>query len=251
MSKIYDALQIAHSARTGSAPKNDEEPAASILPTFSGPGCLLPKIYYDSEFSVLAQNILSLLAIPEKNVIQFIGSREGEGTSTLTREFAMAMARQSTKPVLLVEADNYKPCQYQAFGIEAKPSLDHLLQEGLSLDRVVTEVEKSNLFLATLSSELQSSLSGRNFFGSIDLWKPVREQFSLILLDSTPANFSAESLAISGTVDGVVLVVEAEKTRSVIARSVKEQILMYNGNLLGIVFTKRKFHIPKFLYKFL
>ena len=60
-----------------------------------------------------------------------------------------------------------------------------------------------------------------------------------------------DSLAICETVNGVVLVVEAEKTRSAVVQNVKKQILMREGNLLGIVFTKRKFHIPKFLYKFL
>jgi len=83
------------------------------------------------------------------------------------------------------------------------------------------------------------------------MWKTARDQFSLILIDSSPVNVSADSLAICATVNGVILVLEAEKTRSIVAQNVKKQILMREGNLLGIVYTKRKFHIPKFIHKFL
>jgi Mrp family chromosome partitioning ATPase len=83
------------------------------------------------------------------------------------------------------------------------------------------------------------------------MWKTAREQFSLILIDSSPATVTADSLSICETVNGVVLILEAEKTRSAVVQEVKRQILMREGNLLGIVFTKRKFYIPKFIYKFL
>jgi Mrp family chromosome partitioning ATPase len=83
------------------------------------------------------------------------------------------------------------------------------------------------------------------------MWKTARERFSLILIDSSPASVTADSLAICETVNGVVLVIEAENTRSAVVQNVKKQILMREGNLLGIVFTKRKLHIPKFIYKYL
>ena len=83
------------------------------------------------------------------------------------------------------------------------------------------------------------------------MWKTAREQFSLILIDSSPVSVSADSLVLCESVSGIVLVIEAEKTRSAVVQNVKKQILMREGNLLGIVFTKRKFHIPKCIYQFL
>jgi len=49
--------------------------------------------------------------------------------------------------------------------------------------------------------------------------------------------------------EGLVLVVEAEETRSAVAKKVRDQILMQEGNLLGMVFTKRRLYIPESLYK--
>ena len=254
MSKIYDALQIAYGEKLAAKNEPMEIPSVSV----SSPSLLqikssssIPRCYKESELMVMAQNIAALLPGPDKNVIQFIGSRKGEGTSTLVREFAMVSAQHSIKPVLLVEADLMQPCQYQAFGIEAKSPLDHVLKEGKALDGVVSQVEKSNLFLATLSSKVQSALTARTFFNPTDMWKIVREQFSLILIDSSPASVTADSMALCETVDGIVLVVEAEKTRSAVVKKVRDHILMQEGNLLGMVFTKRKMYIPEFFYKFL
>jgi protein-tyrosine kinase len=254
MSKIYDALQIAYGEKLAAEREPIDVPSVSI----SSPSLLqiksassIERFYKESELMVMAQNIAALLPSPDKNVIQFIGSRKGEGTSTLVREFALLSAQHSNKPVLLVEADLMQPCQYQAFGIEAKSPLDHVLREGKALDGVVSQVEKSNLFLATLSSKVQSSLTARTFFNPTDMWKIVREQFSLILIDSSPASITVDSLALCETVDGIVLVVEAENTRSAVAKKVRDQILMQEGNLLGMVFTKRKLYIPNILYKLL
>ncbi len=274
MSKIYDALQLAHGERLAASNEVINEVTQEVTkevrnevingvinePIISSPhppltgyrSGVLPRFYEESELLALAQNIAARLPNPDQNVIQFIGSRVGEGTSTLIREFALTAAKHSSKPVLLVEADFNKPSQNHAFAIETKPALEQVLQnEGKALEGVISQVEDSNLFLASLSSKIQRSLTDRSFFGSTDMWKAAREKFSLILIDSSPASVSADSLALCETVNGVVLVLEAEKTRSAVVQDVKKQILMREGNLLGIVFTKRKFHIPKFFYKFL
>ena len=58
-------------------------------------------------------------------------------------------------------------------------------------------------------------------------------------------------MGLVSQVDGVILVVEAEKTRWQVALNVKEKILQHGGNLLGVVFNKRQFYIPNFIYKYL
>jgi Mrp family chromosome partitioning ATPase len=71
----------------------------------------------------------------------------------------------------------------------------------------------------------------------------------LILIDSPPATISSDGLAISKKVDGVVLVLEAENTRWPIVESVKSLIERNGGNLLGMVFNKRRYYIPDSIYR--
>ena len=63
----------------------------------------------------------------------------------------------------------------------------------------------------------------------------------MIILDTPPATLFPDGLALVRQTDGVVLVVEAERTRWPIASSVKEKIIKNGGNVLGIVFNKRRF----------
>ena len=252
MSKLYKDLQTAHKERLAATNDPNQPPASSSQPASGGDHPVsIPRFHEESELQALAQNIAAHLPNPAHNVVQFIGSQAGEGTSTLIREFAWMVAENSSKPVLLVEADFHGPSHAQAFGLEAKPPLDFALKEGKALDGVISETKQSNLFLATLSSQFFRSLTERSFSHSSDIWKSARSQFSLILIDSSPVSVSADSLAICETVNGVILVVAAEKTRSAVAKNVKTQILNREGNLLGIVYTKRKFHIPKSIHKFL
>ena len=250
MSRLYEVLQ-AHRGRSAVTNEPNDQTTPPALPPLTGRAPVsIPRFHEESELHALAQNIATRLPSPDQNVIQFIGTQAGEGTSTLIREFALTLRRQSSKPILLVEADFRQPSQAQAFALKEKPSLNYAIREGKPLDGVVSKIEQSNLFLGTLSSEFFRSLTERSFFRSTDMWKALRSQFSLILIDSSPVNTSADGLAICEYVNGVVLVLAAEKTRAAVAQNVKREILRREGNLLGIVYTKRKFHIPKSMYQF-
>ena len=252
MSKIYDALQSAYKDRLEKSKIDNDQHTDSHTPPPSGSNPVtFEKFHEEAELQALAQNIATHLPNPDQNVIQFIGSQAGEGASTLIREFALMVAQNSSKPVLLVDADIKQPSHAQAFGLAPKPPLDYFLKEGKPLDGVVCMIEEANLFLATLSSNFFRSLTERSSFHSTDMWKAARNRFSLILVDSAPASASTESLALCETVNGVILVLAQDKTRAAVAQNVKKQILNREGNILGIVYTKRKFHIPKFIHKFL
>ena len=203
MSKLYKALQAHHEKQLAASHEQTRIPTTPLDPTASqNTLASIPKFHEESELLALAQNIAAHLPNPDQNVIQFIGSQAGEGTSTLIREFALTVAQHSNKPTLLVEADFKQPSQASAFGIEAKPPLDYALKEGKSLDGAISQIGKSNVFLAALSSHFFRSLTERSYFHSTDMWKAARNQFSLILIDSSPVNVSGDSLAICESVNG-------------------------------------------------
>jgi Mrp family chromosome partitioning ATPase len=82
-------------------------------------------------------------------------------------------------------------------------------------------------------------------------WEPLKKRFEFIIVDSPPVTRFPDGPAIVSQVDGVILIVEAEKTPWRVALAVKEKIIKHGGNILGIVFNKRKYYIPQFIYKYL
>ena len=85
--------------------------------------------------------------------------------------------------------------------------------------------------------------------GIKEFWEAAKEKFDLVLIDSAPASASPDGIGLSRFADGVVLVLEAEKTRKPVAENLKNRILQNGGNLLGMVFNNRRYHIPDFVYK--
>jgi len=251
MSKVYEALEHAQRESKKDLPQKDsqgfEEP--SRLPELVKIPRKGGKPGIENAMVALYHSIESLLPDTRNKVIQFLASREGEGTSTIVSQFSSACVRRLGKSVLIVDADWVDPTQHLFFDIKPESSLEQVIRAGGPIDEAFCQVGNSGLVLTLIS---QDSAAVSRIFNSPkieQLWDRLRKQFDLILIDSPPVNSSADVLAICRKVDGVVLVVEAEKTRLPVVENVKERIMKQGGNLLGIVLNKRRYYIPEVVYR--
>jgi len=60
---------------------------------------------------------------------------------------------------------------------------------------------------------------------------------------------SAEAAALAANVDGVVVVVEAGRTRRDEIQNARRTLEMARGNFLGFILNKRSYPVPEWLYK--
>ncbi len=245
MSKVYEALQHAYEDR------HEIIESIPIQRPRSQPVVLsnLRPLKMEREMVQLQQRLATLLPDPSHNILQFISCRRGEGVSTVAQEFSRVAVEKQGKSVLLVDGDSEKITQHHSFGINPKMSLQQIMSKGGDLDQAITSVINSRLFLAKLSNDRVDTAQEEIVASKRDLWIHIRKQFDIIVIDSTPFDASKESLELSAVVDGVVMVVEAEKTRSKVISYLKDEIAHCGGNLLGMVFNKQSYYIPSWLYK--
>jgi protein-tyrosine kinase len=241
MVKLYTkAIKRAARAQSLAWPFLDSEEAAQGPP-------LRPALDMEEEMIDLYTIIAALLPFPGGKLLQFIGSREGEGTSTLIREFARVACVRFNKSVFVLDLiSSLRPQPYTQ-----ERSLEVVEPERDLMDGVLDELVESR-FLVCPVSKLGGSLTrvvGSPHLGSF--FDKLRQQFDLILIDSPPVTRSAVGLALVHKMDGVLLVVEADKTRWSVARRVKNQIIQAQGNILGVILNKRRYYIPAFIYKWL
>jgi len=242
MSKIYEALEYARSKRI-----IPDRPVEVPLPkTYRAPEL---DIGLDEEMLNLYQNIATLLPDVTRPVVMFIGSHSNEGTSTVARQLAKTVSVRLGKSVLLIDLDRSRP-EFQVF-VDVAPecNLEEVIKTDSPVERSYCQVEDSSLYVMPLFQ--QSSLNPRTLDSAKNgmFWETLRDRFDMIIMDTPPATLYPDGLAMVRQVDGVILVVEAEKTRWPIALSIKEKIIKNGGNVLGIVFNKRRFYIPEWLYK--
>jgi Mrp family chromosome partitioning ATPase len=79
--------------------------------------------------------------------------------------------------------------------------------------------------------------------------KTVRKRFDYVILDAPPVPVFSEFRVLCSKVDGIVLVVKSDETRRQVALRAKKEIEAAQGNLIGVVLNKRKYYIPKWIYK--
>jgi Mrp family chromosome partitioning ATPase len=199
----------------------------------------------------LFQKIDPLFPPTKSKIIQFIGSMEGEGTSTIAREFARVAAELIGLSVLLLDGDRHKPAQNQYFRLRSDNSWVDALRQGEECGTSFHQIRDSKLFVGPLSSCANCTPEIFNVPVFEQFCRDLRKEFDLVLIDSAPLSISPDGLAIASRVDGVILVVQAEKTKWQITKQVKESIARVGGNTVGAVMNKRRFHIPNSVYKHL
>jgi hypothetical protein len=79
----------------------------------------------------------------------------------------------------------------------------------------------------------------------------LRHAFEFILIDAPAASIRSDAAVLGQVADGVVLVIEANKTRKAVALSTKRAFEAMNVRLLGTVLRNRTFPIPEALYRVL
>jgi len=245
LTKIYEALEQAQKDSKG---VEKQEPV-SVRSAFIPLAAHFAESEMEREMIRLYQNLQSLFSEGEGRILEFLGSREGEGTSTIIREFARVMATKFDKWVVLLDADRYHPAQHDYFKVEANFSWEDAVRGRGSIDRALHRIGEASLFVSPISENSDSAPQIFNAPGMDPILKELKERFDLVLIDCPPATTFPDGLAVCRKVDGVILVVEAEKTRWPVIESVKEMISHAGGKILGVVLNKRHHHIPEFIYK--
>ena len=209
------------------------------------------KLQLGQEMLGLYKMLDAMLPELSSRFIQFIGATPGEGTSTIVREFAQIAANQIGASVLLLDADRIGSNQNQYFKLQADLGWIDAIKQGVDIENALHRVGQSNLFLSPSSNAAGFTPEIFNSPVFDKLCASLRHQFDWILIDSAPFTRSPDGLAIASKVDGVVLVIEAEKTKWQVIKDLKESISRVGGTTLGVVLNKRKFYIPHYIYKYL
>jgi len=172
-------------------------------------------------------------------VLYFTAVSHGAGTSTIARELAIAAARSPWCKVALVDLN-----------VGALNPVPHGGTRGL-LD--VPEDSDDLPFRRSWFGDaevMEGVLTGEaNTLPSVDavrsLLVRLRQQFRLIVIDAPPIASARHVAAFSTTADGVILVVEAERTRGADLERARNILDRLGANVLGVVLNKRRSWVPR------
>ena len=196
----------------------------------------------------IKHNILGSTSGKNIRTLLFSSPTQGEGNSTILINFAMSLTSEGER-VLLVDSNLRNPSLHHVFNLEKENGFAELILGKVTLKDVIKETLFDNLFVITCGMD---HFSPSSVFKSNSLGNHIEEmkrQADWIIFDAPQINSYDDSSTLASKVDGVVMVVEAEKTRWEVAQLAKQRIENGKGKILGVVLNKRQSHIPDWLYK--
>ncbi len=199
----------------------------------------------DDEIVTLVHQIFFNERKTPLHTVMFSGLDHGSGCTRLSAAAALALAR-STSSVCLVEVNLHTPSLAKLFG----------LQERRGFSQSLTSDEPIGSYVEPLNKNLSLVQAGFSSSDTSALLMPDRVKnrlaelsamFRFIILDSAPLSY-VETLMFGHLSSGIVMILEANKTRRDEAVSAAGILRSSGIEILGAVLNKRTLAMPSKLY---
>ncbi len=213
--------------------------APEFAPVVSSPESMPmnPKIA-PTHISDMLVRVDAALAHRSGRLIEFIASSEGEGVSTLAEAYAEMAANSMGRRVLLLTATDSDGPSTGVFG-----ALSQGHEVGSATRRDPAGHDRGSL-LGRQASDAQFALLARSA-----AWTQLRAAYDEVVLDMPSTAQSRIGLMVASQCDGVIVVVEAERTRAPVVEAMVKSLRAVRANLLGTVLNKRRYYLPESVYR--
>ena len=164
-------------------------------------------------FRMIRSNIQFMSVDRPSKTIMVTSADAGDGKSLTTANMGLAMAQAGLRTIL-VDADLRQPKLHTLFKLTNREGLTDLLAPtDLEMEKVLKSTALDHLRILTSGTrppnptELLGSQRMRQLLATLS------EMADVVILDSMPVLPVADSVVLSNRVDGVILVVDANRTR--------------------------------------
>lgn len=214
--------------------KDESADLTRYLVTFLNPGSAASEAYRS-----LRANLLYTVADEPSKVIVLTSPGPGEGKSTTCANLGVVLA-QAGKSTLILDCDLRKPAIHKFFELPNRWGVTNVVVGERSLKEVWEEPVEGLKVVCVGSvppnpAELLGSQNFSEFLAS------VREEFDYVLVDASPVELVSDPAILAAQGDGVLLVLDAQKTRKGYLRRSISRLEAVGANVLGTVMTRSRF----------
>lgn len=177
----------------------------------------------------------------------FTSAREGEGKTTLACAVAHSLARLSGQPVLLADANPYRPQLHTRYHLaDTRTGLFDLLRDAAQCEPALPKAPApGQVTVLPAGASPDATLLFRDA-GLRHLRRQTRA-YRFVLLDGGTVPLGGSALAPHA--DGVVLVIDSSSTRREVVQGSVAALRLPSDHWLQAVLNKRQQHIPRWLYR--
>ncbi len=191
-----------------------------------------PKSPNYQAYLMLQHNMSWIISKQDLHVIVVTSSIGQEGKSTVSANLALAMAQLGHK-VLLIDANLHRPTQHHIWKLPNQFGLSEMLLKGES-QLGITKI-MNNLDVITSGALPPSPTSLFNSSSMTVLIKQFANNYDFVIFDTPSLNEAVDACILGKMSDGIVLVAEARRFEPNGASFVKEMLVQFDQNVVGMV----------------
>jgi capsular exopolysaccharide synthesis family protein len=210
-------------------------------------GTLGPRWASEEAFR-LVQQIFFLQTQVAPRIVVFAGVDHGSGCTQICAAVAETLAKNSRKPVCLVEGNFRSPGLTSLYGTSNQQGLSNSLLSSGPISSFTTPTRLDNLMLlssGTVTSDSPALLTG-GLLG--ERLQELRAECDYVIIDAPPLSRYSDAVLLGQQADGVVLILEADLTRRESATKATNDLRASNVPVLAAVLNKRTYPVPKAIY---
>jgi len=227
--------------------------ARTVMSTGISPQVVIyhePKCAVAEEFRILRTNVHGLNYESVMKTILIASTVRGEGKSTTSTNLAISIA-DTGKKTLLIDCDLRRGTVHELLNLSQTPGLSDVLNRGVSPDTALTNTRVSDLTVLPGGSRPANPselLGSKKMEHLLDM---LKSRFDMIIMDAPPILNLPDTCIAAKYADGIVFVVQAERTQREDIVRAQSMLLQARGNIAGFVLTNVQYHIPKYVYDYL
>lgn len=203
-------------------------------------------------FRALKNSIILFNENKKFKIFTFSAAEAKAGASTVAFNLALVLSRDlPEKRILFIDTNVINPFLNKICEYSKDPCLMDYLLKKVPLCDIILPSFIPNLNLVFSSKIKDHEVAPFNIEVFVEFLDQIKQNYDFILLDSAPALMSSQTRSIAAKTDGVIMVAEANRTRREVISEFQRCMKEDNSNLIGSFLNKRRFFIPKWLYRFI
>lgn len=164
-------------------------------------------------------------------------SLPSEGKTTTATNTAISLAQTGAR-VLIIDADMRRPRVHSVFGIKNESGLSSILSSELNEQDVLDAIQHDERTKVSVMTSGPIPPNPAELVGSEQLTKLLKllqKHFDHVVVDSPPITSFTDGVLIASVVDGVILVVHAERSSRQIVRRARQLVQDVGAKIFGVV----------------
>jgi capsular exopolysaccharide synthesis family protein len=203
---------------------------------------------YTKFFKELADQVNIFMLTQNIKSILFISTLKGEGVSTIISNLSICFANELGYKTLLIDTNLRNPSIHNKFSIKNDCGFIDLLNgKEKDNDNIIQNINQNLKVITSQKVSDVSSILNKTLKEKIFL--QYKNKYDAIFIDCAQLGEFTDAATLASSVDGIILVVEEGKVRRQVILKTIETLLKKNKNIVGVVFNKRTFPLPNFIYK--